>query len=338
MLAYAESALRAASQPITAAAVRAIEAVTDQGPRDQWGEVEKAYGQARAASEVASAAEVEDDDLCETHRHIHKIYCDARARLLSMPAPSWAALALKVDAFCEMYDYDRETSWGSAAGKLSDAARKIGADGFDLIAGMAARGHAEQVLLFLSKKSDGYASFACCGSTVGPMATSAEGIARDCRDLCPDSPAMRAASGLIMNSVWFGIVPGEADQPKSSCRDVLSDAFSTAVRQMAMAENDSPQMRAAYAEIDRIEDAVFLEAPVDKSELAFQLLVAVGELECIEAGSTPEIVDRANANVRLAICNAITLMGMPFDYRTAEYYLGDRLADHDGRSGPGLAK
>lgn len=66
--------------------------------------------------------------------------------------------------------------------------------------------------------------------------------------------------------------------------------------------------------------------PTSRSGVAFQLLCAVGEIEVVENGRDDEAKREAGEKIRLAVVNAIAALGLPADARTAEFFLGDRLA------------
>lgn len=66
--------------------------------------------------------------------------------------------------------------------------------------------------------------------------------------------------------------------------------------------------------------------PTSRAGVAFQLLCAVGEIDTVENGSNDDAKEEAGEKIRTAVVNAIAALGLPTDPRTAEYFLGERLA------------
>lgn len=321
------------------AAVRSVAAAEAQA--SEWDVAEAEYLRAAEASDDASALEVSatTDDVVEEQGPVHDAYLEARSRLMQTTAPHWAAIGTKADAFLRMWGDDETSRYARAARRLAEVAAKIGKalpDASDLIDVMSARGHAEQLCYYLAHDDDGYRNWAVSLGGVGKIASEAEAIALETRQLARGNDAQLAVSAAVVGAVWFSDKRSEGDDVEN-----LSDQMSTAIREASLRRPSASTTeieRAARGEacIGEIEDRAFVRRPTTQTGLAFQLLVAAGEVEVAQFGTTGEQKEGAAENIRTALSNAIRLMGLPFDYRTAEFYLGKRLCDLDGRRRAGL--
>lgn len=320
------------------AAVRSVAAAEAQ--ESEWGVTEAAYLRAAEASDDASALEMTaTTDLSEAHRSIHSTYLEARSRLMHTTAPHWAAIGAKADAFLKRWGDDETSRYAKAARSLAETAAKIGngsPGAAELIDVMSARGSAEQLCYYLAHDNDGYRAWAVSLGSVGEIASEAEAMASETRQMARANDAQLAVSAADVGAVWFSEGPANDSDPEH-----LSDQMSLAIREASLrrpSASPAELERAAMGEacIGEIEDRAFVERPTTQTGLAFQLLVAAGEVEVAQFGTTGEQKEVAAENIRTALSNAIRLMGLPFDYRTAEFYLGKRLCDLAGRRRAGL--
>lgn len=322
------------------AAVRSVAAA--EAKESEWDVAEAEYLRAAEASDDASALEMTaTTDLFEAHRSIHSTYLEARSRLMRTIAPHWAAIATKADAFLRRWGDDETSRYAKAARSLAETAAKIGngpAVAADLIEVISARGSAEQLCYYLAHDDDGYRAWAVSLGGVGEIASEAEAMASETRQLARANDAQLAVSAAVVGAVWFSEgFANDADPER------LSDQMSLAIREAGLR-----RPRASTAEIERaasgeacigeIENRAFVQRPTTKAGLAFQLLVAAGEIEVAQFGTTEAQKAVAAENIRTALSNAVRVMGLPFDYRTAKFYLGGRLGDLDGRRQAGLQR
>lgn len=310
----------------------------------RWDMVASAFQTAMAESDKACDLEGEEDDndrlkaLYARHEAVHQGWRICKETLLATPAPHWDALSLKATVLARYADSAR---WVRAATDFAEAAEEIGkvkpAEA-DLLAVMKARGHAEQIAYYAAKRPDGYADFACGLGQVASLVTEIEGIVKESRDLARVNPRHAAMSGEIISAVWFNQVRGE----RLGGVDALDDEFSGVVRtyqtldeKNVSKEGLTPEEHARFeragARLDEIREAAFAEPPMTRSGMAFQLLVAASMVDRCEAGSTEEIRLSAAENIRTTLANAIRVMGLPFDYRAAQYFMGPQMDDLDGR-------
>lgn len=322
------------------AALRSV-AAAEANP-SEWDIAEAEYLRAAEASDDASALEMKaTTDLFDAHRSIHSTYLEARTRLMRTTAPHWAAVGSKADAFLRRWGDDEISRYAKAARSLAETAAKIG-DGppvaADLIEVISASGSAEQLCYYLAHDDDGYRAWAVSLGSVGEIASEAEAMASETRQLARSSDAHLAVSAAVVGAVWFSEGPASDADPER-----LSDQMSLAIREASLR-----RPRASPAEIERaargeacigeIEDRAFVQRPTTKAGLAFQLLAAAGEIEVAQFGATEAQKAVAAENIRTALSNAVRVMGLPFDYRMAEFYLGKRLNDLDGRRRAGLQR
>ena len=443
---------------VAAKAIAAAEALDES-----WEAVSTVYAQALAASDHATTLEMTaaTDDLVIAHAPIHNAMLAARSRLMTTAAPHWAGLAIKADAFLRMWGDDETSRYALAAKRLAIAAAQIGEvlpSEANVVEVMEARGHAERLCYYLAHDDDGYRNWACSVGGVGRIASEAERIASESRDLASATPVHQGMSGEIISAVWFGhsavldaheptppswdaqIRVLEAARAEAQARGVEVDAvfddeasgeharavaekrYQTAqsladtaldaiidrpvatvgellqkhqlaadrwifgnegetladpafvariisdqdavpslvgrihqdlqrlagvegdcfVGQQATrfadavvrhSELDGERGEAVEAECDAQWHAMMASettaqagVPTSRSGVAFQLLCAVGEIEVVENGRDDEAKREAGEKIRLAVVNAIAALGLPADARTAEFFLGDRLA------------
>lgn len=123
----------------------------------------------------------------------------------------------------------------------------------------------------------------------------------------------------------------------------LSDDFSGAIRthdQLDRKENAlTPQevdaLTRAEDALSTIRSSALNHLPRNRSGLAFQLLVAAGHLDVVQHSATVD-ADASAKLIRTAIANTLRVLGLPFDYRAAQYFLGPVADDLDGRVRQGL--
>ena len=132
----------------------------------------------------------------------------------------------------------------------------------------------------------------------------------------------------------------KAKPPRIHCEvENSSDWFAEALRRYNFLDTrltaHGDAQKAAHAEMERAVEVGQAHTPQTRAGVAYQLLLAAGEIDTVENGSTDEYKSEAGERIRVAICNAIRTLGLPFDYQTAEHFLGDRLADLDGSARPG---
>lgn len=123
----------------------------------------------------------------------------------------------------------------------------------------------------------------------------------------------------------------------------LSGDFSGAIRthdQLDRKENAlTPQevdaLTRAEDALSTIRSNALNHLPRNRSGLAFQLLVAAGHLDAVQHSATVD-ADASAKLIRTAIANTLRVLGLPFDYRAAQYFLGPVADDLDGRVRQGL--
>lgn len=326
--------------------------IKDPGAIARWNAVRDAYLAAEAESERASDIEGEKHDsedlkqVYALHEDVHRGWRMCRQVLLATPAPHWAALALKAKAVIGYVDNCR---WVRAARDFIDAAEKIGSvdpKRADLIDVLKARGHAEQIAYYAAHRPDGYADYACGMGQIAQMVTEIEGLVTESRDLARTDARLGAISAHVIGAVWFNEIPGH---DRLGSVEALDEEFSEVIRtfnrldeKQVSGDGLTAEEQAEYDKADRrldeIQDGAFSEPPVTRGGVAFQLIVAASMIDRVYGGSTEQIRSTASANIRTALANAIRALGLPFDYRAAQYFMGPQLDDLDGRDRGGLAK
>ena len=305
----------------------------------RWAQVLSAFQVIEDEVEAAIMAYDRIDHLPEDHHlrleaeAVHCAWRDGRAVIMQTPSPHWGALATKVRLI--RGSFDCEGRWDKAAADFLVHAEKLGAADparADLIEVMSARGHAEQIAYFLANRKDGYAEWA--GSwTLSKLAAEAELVIRESRNLASLRSDLQAMSGEIIRAVWF------SKTPKVECEvSRLSDEWSTALRtqhrldaKADRSDREQADLLAAEARLSDLNDEVFEHLPRTRTGVAFQLLVAAGCVPHVRHAVTDEAKALAEKNIVAAITNAIRVLGLPFDYRAAPYFVGPLLDDLDGR-------
>lgn len=118
----------------------------------------------------------------------------------------------------------------------------------------------------------------------------------------------------------------------------LSDDFSGAIRTHdqldrkgnALTPQEVDALTRAEDALSTIRSSALNHLPRNRSGLAFQLLVAAGHLDAVQYATTDD-ADASAKLIRTAIANTLRVLGLPFDYRAAQYFLGpvaDDLGDH----------
>lgn len=138
---------------------------------------------------------------------------------------------------------------------------------------------------------------------------------------------------------------GRTSAQRDACDvDHLSDDFATAIRthdaldtKKGLTPSEVTALSQADHDLTAVPNAVFDLTPASRSGVAFQLIAAMGQLDIVQQAVSDD-ADRAADCIRTAVTNAIRVLGLPFDYRTAEFFLGDALGDLDGANRPGLAR
>lgn len=318
------------------AAVRSVAAAEAHG--SEWEVAEAEYLRAVEASDDATALEVTatTDNLVIAHQPIHSAYLQARSRLMQTTAPHWAAIGAKADAFLRMWGDDETSRYAKAARRLAESAAKIGKalpDAADLIDVMSARGSAEQLCYYLAHDDDGYRNWAVSLGGVGKIASEAEAMASETRQLARANDAQLAVSAAVVGAVWF------SKPPKPECKvSQLSDEWSTALRihhrldaKTDRTLREDADLSDAEARLGELNDEVLGHIPQSREGVAFQLLVAAGRVPHVRTAVTDEAKLTAEKNVVTAITTALRVLGLPFDYRAATYFVGPCLDDLDGR-------
>lgn len=126
--------------------------------------------------------------------------------------------------------------------------------------------------------------------------------------------------------------------------DHLSDDFANAIRthdaldtKKGLTPSEVTALAQADHDLTAVPNAVFELTPASRSGVAFQLLAAMGQLDIVQHAVSDD-ADRAADCIRTAVANAIRVLGLPFDHRTAEFFTGGALGDLDGANRPGPAR
>ncbi len=310
-----------------------------------WGYVAAKYEAAMVASAICDDqypdAEWDDAEaIIAASRPVYDVLHNALDGLAETDAPDWPGLALKARALAEHFGNEQNLAWARSAIAFADAAEALGSGprgDLDFLDVLQARGHAEKMAYHLAHDRDGYAGWAAFGGgTIARVAALAETIQRESRALAKAAPAQEAMSTAVIGAVWFDVIPGVPDEPDPV--EEASDDFSNALREQMRLE-DLPERdeahQAAWAALNEAEDRVRASVPTTRAGVASQLLAAIGDLDVVRAGTTEDFKEQAEERIRSALVSAIRVLGLPFDYRAAEFYVGDRLADLDGRDRPG---
>jgi hypothetical protein len=140
------------------------------------------------------------------------------------------------------------------------------------------------------------------------------------------------ARAVASFSTWAAS-PGHEHAPAQDSCPVLSQADQFAKSLTILGETDGEQgagieaaCEDAWRAMIAAEAAAEEAMPTTPAGVAFQLLCAAGEIEAVENGATEQITERAMTVIRAAIANAIAVLNLPHDTKTAEYFLGAELA------------
>jgi len=317
----------------------------------RWNAVRDAFLAAQAESDRACELEGEVEGLERLkaldarHEPIHRGWRICKETLLATPAPHWAALSLKARTVARHMDGGR---WTRAALEFSEVAEEIGtarpADA-DVLMVMKALGHAEQIAYFAAHRPDGYASYACGLGQVATMASEIEALVAESRELARISPRHAEIIAHIIGAVWFSEAPADGSVDRVGLVEELDEDFSTALRARLVLDGsrdltaaELEYLQASEDRLDEIRETACGAVPKTRFGVAFQLLVAASLIDRVYGGATDELRAVAGENIRTALANAIRVLGLPFDYRAAEYLLGPQLSDLDGSARPGLAE
>lgn len=315
-----------------------------------WAEIKAEYEAALEASDMACDYEYEaDGDEVEFQRRskanapIYRRFIQAREALTEIPAPHWSAVAAKID--CLLLQYGAEDSsdgWAESARELKRAAEMLGngAPGdADVILFLTARCYAEQMAHRAVNRPDGYANWACDVGAISRLAALVEIIVRDTRELSKFSDRHRMLSGEATSTIWFSKDTIECEVER------LADEFSGAIRthdaldgkEANLTSQETAALAAADDALCTVRTNAFAHLPRNRSGVAFQLLVAASHLDFVQH-ATSDDADTSAKLIRTAIANALRVLGLPFDYRAAQYFLGPVADDLGGRARPGPAK
>ena len=316
----------------------------------QWDRLVTRFHETDEASDRAADLEAEsppgpeDEALRERNKPIHAAWREARDALLGHPAPHWAGLALKAKVMLRVFGDgdDKAPRWERAAADFQKAAEALG-DGdptkADSIGVLSARGHAEQIAYFLANRPDGYAAWGMTPDHIADLASAVDRIQTESRDLA-DAAGLQGMSALAFDAVWIGRIPGDPCPV-----ELLADDFSDVLRSHGELDERKDLAPAEEARLDALDkrlwsipDDAFASIPTTKTGVAFQLLCAAGQIERVARGTTEAIKEDAEEVIIQALANAIRALGLPFDSRTAEFFMGNRLADLDGARQPGPAR
>lgn len=321
---------------------------------------EAALKASNACGEVYPDAEWENaHDICSASKPIIDVLHSAIGDLSDTDAPSWPGLALKTRALVAQYGGEPGSPWMLAASSFISAAEALGnapREDLDFQPVLQARGHAETLAYHMAHDSDGYAGWAwTADGAVAKVSALVETILRESRAFAKATPAQFAMSKAVIEAVWFGrsfsgpsTPPAEGDAQPVQCRvEAASDHFATALRMHlhhecrdgAFQEPEAKEKSdAAWSDLKCAEAEALRHVPTTRAGVAFQLLVACGELDFALAGDAESVREAAADNVRAAIVNAIGVLGLPFDRAAAAFYVGSLLDRNDGRDRQGAFK